>query len=139
MFHIGVATQHPPLPEPDQLSTLGIDFIRQCLTVDPMVRPSATELMYHAWMLEFKAALEDYEEDELATSPPQEMPPEEEFESATVARQAAIIQEKQVEAIAEASPVLSPARTPQTGVEPLDPGPLSRDGSNESMTLQLPP
>jgi mitogen-activated protein kinase kinase kinase len=28
MFHIGVAREHPPLPEPHQLSSLGIDFVR---------------------------------------------------------------------------------------------------------------
>ena len=44
MFHIGVATHHPPLPEPGQLSEMGIDFIRQCLTIDPVQRPTAVEL-----------------------------------------------------------------------------------------------
>jgi mitogen-activated protein kinase kinase kinase len=28
MFHIGVAREHPPLPEPHQLSEMGIDFVR---------------------------------------------------------------------------------------------------------------
>lgn len=54
MFHIGVATQHPPLPEPGQLSPLGINFIKRCLTIDPSQRPSATELMEHPWMVEFR-------------------------------------------------------------------------------------
>jgi mitogen-activated protein kinase kinase kinase len=27
MFHIGVAREHPPLPDPSQLSELGIDFV----------------------------------------------------------------------------------------------------------------
>ena len=54
MFHIGVATQHPPLPEPGQLSHLGISFIKQCLTIDPVQRPSATELMEHSWMVQFR-------------------------------------------------------------------------------------
>lgn len=27
MFHIGVAREHPPLPEPHQLSEMGIDFV----------------------------------------------------------------------------------------------------------------
>lgn len=107
MFHIGVATQHPPLPEPGQLSELGINFIKQCLIIDPMKRPSAEELMNHPWMLEFRAALLSYEEAEM-TSPPEEMPPEDEFESAAVARQAAIIQEKEVEAIKSTTPELSP-------------------------------
>lgn len=50
MFHIGVATQSPPLPDPDQLSELGIDFIEQCLTLDPSERPTAAELRHHKWM-----------------------------------------------------------------------------------------
>lgn len=64
MFHIGVATQHPPLPEPDQLSDLGIDFIKQCLAIDTYARPSAVELMDHPWMLDFREALLSYEEAE---------------------------------------------------------------------------
>jgi mitogen-activated protein kinase kinase kinase len=50
MFHIGIATQHPPLPDPGQLSELGIDFIEQCLTLDPLNRPTATELLHHPWL-----------------------------------------------------------------------------------------
>lgn len=111
MFHIGVATQHPPLPDPHELSELGIDFIRQCLIIDPAQRPTAVDLMDHPWMQDFSRALHDYEE-ELAMSPPVEMPPEADFKSATVARQAAIIQEKEVETIKETSPSLSPLETP---------------------------
>lgn len=115
MFRIGVATQHPPLPEPGQLSELGIDFIRQCLIIDPMTRPTAMELMEHPWMVDFSEALRSYEEAELATSPPMEMPPESQYKSATVARQAAISHEKEVETIASASPSLSPLETPSDG------------------------
>jgi len=68
MFHIGVATQHPPLPEKGELSELGINFIKQCLSIDPMVRPTAQELMEHAWILQFMETLRRYEEDELAHS-----------------------------------------------------------------------
>lgn len=50
MFHIGIATQHPPLPDPGQMSDLGIDFIQQCLTIDPNSRPTASELMHHPWL-----------------------------------------------------------------------------------------
>jgi mitogen-activated protein kinase kinase kinase len=108
MYHIGVATQHPPLPEPDQLSDLGINFIKACLNVDPARRPSAFELMDHPWMLDFRKALQNYDETEMAKNPPAEMPPEDAYESATVARQAAIIQEKEVEAIKSVSPGPSP-------------------------------
>ncbi|OBZ79147.1 MAP kinase kinase kinase wis4 [Grifola frondosa] len=123
MFHIGVATQHPPLPEPGQLSEMGIDFIRQCLTIDPMQRPTATELMNHPWMLDFREVLRSYEEAELATSPPIEMPPEEDYGSASVARQAAIMQEKEVEYIKSASPSLSPLETPEGSCESAESSP----------------
>jgi mitogen-activated protein kinase kinase kinase len=69
MFHIGVATQHPPLPEPGQLSELGINFIKQCLTIDPARRPSAIELMNHPWMLDFRDTLLRYEAAELTAGP----------------------------------------------------------------------
>ncbi|KDQ54860.1 hypothetical protein JAAARDRAFT_693265 [Jaapia argillacea MUCL 33604] len=114
MFQIGVATQHPPLPEPGQLSDLGINFIKQCLTIDPVRRPTAAELTDHPWMLEFREALRSYEEAEMANNPPNEMPPQEEYESATVARQAAINQEKEIEAITSQSPVISPIATPES-------------------------
>ena len=69
MFHIGVATQHPPLPEPGQLSDLGINFIKQCLTIDPAKRPPAIELMNHPWMLDFRNTLLSYEAAELTVEP----------------------------------------------------------------------
>ncbi|BGP37387.1 Suppressor of Sensor Kinase (SLN1) [Rhodotorula kratochvilovae] len=69
MFHIGIAVQHPPLPEPHQLSELGIDFIRQCLTIDPEKRPTAEELMCHPWIMEATAQINmAYEEESGATS-----------------------------------------------------------------------
>ncbi|KAH8120512.1 hypothetical protein DFH11DRAFT_1539623 [Phellopilus nigrolimitatus] len=104
MFHIGVATQHPPLPDNGELSDLGINFIKLCLTIDPMRRPTADELMNHPWMLQLMETLRSYEEEELATNPPVELPSEQDFQGATVARQAAIIQEKEVEAIKASSP-----------------------------------
>ena len=112
MFHIGVATQHPPLPESDQLSDLGIAFIKQCLTIDAMRRPSAEELLSHTWMIEFQEALASYEEEEIANNPPEEMPSNENFANATIARQAIIIQEKEVENITRASPSSELASTP---------------------------
>ncbi|KAF8898471.1 hypothetical protein BD779DRAFT_1607269 [Infundibulicybe gibba] len=115
MFHIGVATQHPPLPEPGQLSELGISFIKQCLTIDPMKRPSAAELMDHRWMLEFREALLSYEEAEMATSPPANLPPEDTFENASVARQAAIKKEKELERISCPSPVTPSSSTDSPG------------------------
>ncbi|KAL0577590.1 Suppressor of Sensor Kinase (SLN1) [Marasmius crinis-equi] len=112
MFHIGVATQHPPLPEPGQLSSMGIDFIRQCLTIDANRRPTAVELMEHPWMIDFRAALQNYEEEEIANNPPAELPQDQSFENATVARQAAIIQGKEVEEIKRTSPTVEGVSTP---------------------------
>ena len=100
MYHIGVATQHPPLPEPDQLSELGIKFIKACLTVDPTRRPSAFELMDHPWMLDFRKALQNYDEAEMTKSSPPEMPTEDAYESTTIQ---AAIQEKEVEATQSSS------------------------------------
>lgn len=84
-----------------------------------MKRPSANELMNHLWMLEFREALRSYEEQEME-NPPAEMPPEEEFENASVARQAAILQEKEVEEIQQSSPEMLPAESPDVspGSEP---------------------
>ncbi|KAH9004199.1 kinase [Lactarius hatsudake] len=96
MYHIGVATQHPPLPEPDQLSEVGINFIKACLTVDPTRRPSAFELMDHPWMLDFRKALQNYDEADMTKSSPPGMPTEDAYESTIIPCQAAV-QEKEVE------------------------------------------
>ena len=109
MFHIGVATQHPPLPEPGQLSEAGIGFLKECLTIDPLKRPSAKDLIDYPWMLEFREALMSYEEVEMQTSPPVHV--DESFDNASVARQAAIIHEQEIEAIRSISPT-SPMDTP---------------------------
>ncbi|KAK1233283.1 Suppressor of Sensor Kinase (SLN1) [Marasmius sp. AFHP31] len=111
MFHIGVATQHPPLPEPGQLSGMGIDFIRQCLSIDANKRPTAVELMEHPWMINFRAVLASYEEEE--ETEVEHLPPQEKFENASVAYQAALIQEKEVEEIAKPSPSVSTVMTPE--------------------------
>lgn len=116
MFHIGVATQHPPLPEPGQLSETGISFLKECLTIDPFQRPSAKDLMDFPWMLEFREALMCYEEVEMQTSPPVHV--DEAFDNASVARQAAIIHEQEIEAIRSLSPT-SPSDTPFESIPPL--------------------
>ena len=114
MFHIGVSTQHPPLPEKNELSELGINFIKQCLILDPMRRPTAKELIEHTWMTQFMETLRSYEEEELSGSPPTEMPPQEEYQGASVAYQAAVLQEKEVETINSTSPDDSEAITPSS-------------------------
>lgn len=75
-------------------------------------------------MLEFREALRSYEEQELE-NPPAEMPAEEEFESASVARQAAIIQEKALEDMQSESPELSAIDSPSLSLPatPLDGSP----------------
>lgn len=115
MFHIGVATQHPPLPDPGQLSDMGIDFIRQCLMIDPMSRPTAVELMDHPWMLDFREKLENYEKAENVNTTSVPIPAEGSYEVASVARQAAILQEQETELIQAQSPSLSPIQTPESG------------------------
>ena len=110
MFHIGVATQHPPLPEADQLSELGINFIKQCLTIDPMRRPTAVEVMDHPWMLMFREALEDYQEEtNMVIKPPDPSNPD--FDRASVAQQAARMHDQEVAEIAS-SPTFSDVETP---------------------------
>jgi mitogen-activated protein kinase kinase kinase len=68
MFHIGMAQQHPPLPEPGQLSEMGIDFIRNCLVIDPYERPSAEEMREHAWIKNLVDALNAANEEEAAAA-----------------------------------------------------------------------
>nr|QDK64591.1 putative Ssk2 [Ganoderma lucidum] len=115
MFHIGVATQHPPLPDPGQLSDMGIDFIRQCLMIDPVARPTAVELMDHPWMLDFREKLENYEKAENVNATSIPIPAEGSYEVASVARQAAILQEQETELIQAQSPSMSPIQTPESG------------------------
>jgi mitogen-activated protein kinase kinase kinase len=79
-----------------------------------MLRPSANELMNHPWMLDFREQLRSYEEAELQ-DPPAELPPEDEYENASVARQAAIIQERAVEEIVTSPLESSPSSTPDAG------------------------
>jgi len=63
MYSIAMA-KAPPLPEPGQLSPLGINFIKQCLTLDPLMRPTAAGMMDHPWMVAFRTEMREYEEDE---------------------------------------------------------------------------
>ena len=58
--------------------------------------------MDYPWMLEFREALMSYEEVEMQTSPPVHV--DETFDNASVARQAAIIHEQEIEAIRAVSP-----------------------------------
>ncbi|KIY51306.1 hypothetical protein FISHEDRAFT_37444 [Fistulina hepatica ATCC 64428] len=95
MFHIGVATQHPPLPEPHQLSELGRKFIERCLTIDATLRPTAEQLMHDEWMVEWKTMLESYnEDDDMVSQSSTEIPPDKAIERATVAHYVALAKEE---------------------------------------------
>ena len=78
MFHIGMAQQHPPLPDESQLSRLGIDFLRRCLTIDPYERPSVSELRSHPWICNLVAELERESEASVADELGEQLPPPEE-------------------------------------------------------------
>ncbi|TIC24828.1 hypothetical protein E3Q11_03552 [Wallemia mellicola] len=65
MFHIGVSGQPPQLPSTNELSELGIDFIRQCLIIDPKKRPTVDELLEHPWIEKFREEIELEYEDEI--------------------------------------------------------------------------
>jgi mitogen-activated protein kinase kinase kinase len=99
MFHIGVATQHPPLPEPGQLSDLGIAFIKRCLTIDPMRRPLAEELKEDLWLSTLRATWATYETTEAPTED------ERNFDHSAAAQQAAVLHDNEVAEIMRASPV----------------------------------
>ena len=98
MFHIGVATKHPPLPEPGQLSPLGIAFIRDCLNIDAYKRPFAAELLNHAWILQIKSKLREDEPEHMMSF-------DVDFHDATVAQQAAILTAAEVDALNNSPPI----------------------------------
>ncbi|KAL4976383.1 hypothetical protein BDW66DRAFT_135330 [Aspergillus desertorum] len=53
MYNIAQGNQ-PALPSRDQLSDLGIDFLRRCFECDPMKRPTAAELLQHEWIVSIR-------------------------------------------------------------------------------------
>lgn len=120
MFHIGVATKHPPLPEQGQLSPLGIAFIRDCLNIDAYKRPSAAELLNHAWILQIKNKLGEDE-----TLPHEHvMTFDSDFHNATVAQQAANLTAAEVDALNDSPPLhddLDLTPTGGTSTPTLDP------------------
>ena len=44
----------PQMPSADQLSELGIDFLKKCFVRDPSRRSSAAELLQHEWIMTIK-------------------------------------------------------------------------------------
>ncbi|KAG0287854.1 Suppressor of Sensor Kinase (SLN1) [Linnemannia gamsii] len=66
MYH--VATSHPPLPDPAQMSPKGISFLKRCFTRSAHDRPSATELLRDVWLrgVETEENMDKYAYDESA-------------------------------------------------------------------------
>jgi mitogen-activated protein kinase kinase kinase len=128
MFHIGVATKHPPLPERGEISDVAINFLKQCLTVDPFKRPSASELISHPWMLEVRGELQEVQRGHSnsasgSTSSPTRLSPSASRSNsageeglATVAREARRIEEEEIANIVTSPPV-DPVPSP-TGEPP---------------------
>jgi mitogen-activated protein kinase kinase kinase len=53
-----IAQGHPPqLPSKEQLSPVGIDFLKKCFESDPSVRASAAELLQHEWIMTLRNQL----------------------------------------------------------------------------------
>lgn len=68
MYH--VATSHPPLPEPSQMTPRGMAFLKKCFVRDSNERPSAVELLRDPWLRgveneETRQLYEDFEENEV--------------------------------------------------------------------------
>jgi mitogen-activated protein kinase kinase kinase len=47
----------PLMPSPDQMSDVGLDFLKRCFERDPAKRASAAELLQHEWILSIKVQL----------------------------------------------------------------------------------
>ncbi|KAF7320192.1 Protein kinase domain-containing protein [Mycena kentingensis (nom. inval.)] len=104
MFHIGVATQHPPLPEPGQLSDLGVAFIKRCLTIDPLRRPTAEELKDDLWLSTLRETWATYETETAATA--DEVNPV----ASAIAEEAQEMRDNEVAEILRASPTTPSSR-----------------------------
>ena len=48
----------PQMPTNDQLSELGLDFLRRCFDKDPARRASAAELLQHEWILNIRSQMD---------------------------------------------------------------------------------
>ena len=53
-----IAQGNPPQqPSADQLSELGLDFLKRCFERDPSRRISAAELLQHDWIMQLRSQL----------------------------------------------------------------------------------
>jgi len=65
------------------------------VTIDPVRRPTAQELIdFHPWIVDFREALKNFEDDEMEWGPEVDVPSEG-YENATAARTTAIMHEKE--------------------------------------------
>lgn len=109
MFHIGQAKTSPPLPTADQLSLLGIEFLEQCLVVDAYLRPTATDLLNHPWLMSFREYMSEYEAAALPTPALTATTlPSLSYDMTQMARQAMILEEQEIQEMAADSPEPSP-------------------------------
>jgi serine/threonine protein kinase len=109
MFHIGQAKASPPLPSPDQLSHLGTKFLEQCLIVDAYFRPTATDLLGHPWLVSFRDYMSEYEAAALPTPALTATTlPSLSYDMTQMARQAMILEEQEIQEMADESPEPSP-------------------------------
>lgn len=53
MYNIAQGNQ-PQLPTNDQLSDVGIEFLRRCFECEPLKRPTAAELLQHEWIVSIR-------------------------------------------------------------------------------------
>ncbi|CEL52181.1 mitogen-activated protein kinase kinase kinase [Rhizoctonia solani AG-1 IB] len=112
MFHIGQAKTAPPLPTPDQLSHWGINFLEQCLIVNARLRPTATDLLSHPWLVSFREYMSEYEAAALPTpSLTATTMPSLPYDMTQMARQAMILEEQEIQDMADDSPEPSPNGT----------------------------
>ncbi|CAE6462573.1 unnamed protein product [Rhizoctonia solani] len=117
MFHIGQAKSAPPLPTPDQLSHMGINFIEQCLVINARIRPTATELLSHPWLVSFREYMSEYEAAALPTpSLTATTMPSLPYDMTQMARQAMILEEQEIQEMAGDSPEPSPGGVTVDGV-----------------------
>ncbi|KAF8334242.1 uncharacterized protein EI90DRAFT_2970647 [Cantharellus anzutake] len=62
LYQIGQADRGPQLPSTSELSPPGISFIKACLTLDPMRRPTAETLLEHPWIQSFRVQFQEIEQ-----------------------------------------------------------------------------
>ncbi|WVN87524.1 uncharacterized protein L203_102707 [Cryptococcus depauperatus CBS 7841] len=80
MFHLGATNEPPPLPDPNDMSNDGIEFIDHCLALDPEERPTASELLRDVWLVPMLDQMAKFEQEypDVLTQPDAVLPTPEE-------------------------------------------------------------